>query len=180
MAISYPDLVADTDAALSWLNRLKTRLIAYLNSIPGGALQAGTVTQDKLAKGKSFFAVSFWIDSNLTTANVTNLVSFRLPDVDGASNTSIKYLGISVGFRTVATALGSGALAVVKQNGSTIQSLDIDSSEISAAGGTSQANVAAVACESNDEFDVDFTAGATGDVTGVTIVLYFSINHVGT
>lgn len=181
MALSYPDLVPDVTDAPSWLNTLKSRLLAYVNSFPGANIQAGTVAQTALAKGKAFFAKDYYVADNLTTANVSNLVGWKFGDIDGASGTSFKYLGASIAFRTVGTALGAGALIVLKKNGVAIHSIPVDSTVISAAGGSTELRIGTPeACASGDVFTVDFTAAASGNITGVSLSFDFSLNHVGT
>ena len=177
--------LASGDNLLNAINAALSELDAKIASFDGAQVEAGTVANAALAKGKAIFAVTLGTDRDIFKgtggggANVTGVWSFKLPNVDGASSSNWKYIGASIGFQEFTTIHPSGALIRVKKNGSTQH--DVDLSNVTAAAAPYQENVvAAVSSTSGDTWTVDYVAGATGDVQYATLVLYFSQQHVGT
>lgn len=182
--MSAPQL-ADGDNLIGGINAGFSELDARISSFDGGQIEAGSVVNAALAKGKALFTVTLCTDRDIFKgtggggANVAGVWSFKLPNVDGASSSNWKYLGASIGFQEFTTIHPSGALVRVKKNGSTQH--DVDLSNVTAAATPYQENpVSAVASTSADVWTVDYVAGATGDVQYATLVLYFSQQHVGT
>lgn len=181
MAVTIPTL-ANGDVLITGVNAISAAAQAGLNNLDGAALDAASVANSKLAKSKNVFAVSVYADSERwQVANVAGFYAFRLVNLDGVPNSTFKYLGASVAFRTIATVLGAGATFDVLNNAGAIHNVPIDSTKIAAVATPYQESlVTAVVCTSDDLISINFTAGGTGDVTGIQFVLFFSVEHVGT
>lgn len=191
MTVYIPQIVAG-EPKLSGINTRLALIEAALNNVDGSVLTAASVPSSALAKAKSFHSFTF-TDSEMNLIGTTDklgLICFILPNLDGAANSTWRYLGASVAFRTVNSAMGSGARIDVKraptsapQTTTTIHQVAVDSTKINVTHAPTQQNVAsAVSLSSGDIIRVDFSSPTdhVGDVTGVTVVLFFSAGHVGT
>lgn len=171
--------IIDGDNLLNAVNAAFAEVQGQLDSLEGGDLVAGSVTNTKLAKGKALHAVALCRETAITTANITYVFgSYKLPNVDGASSSTWRYLGSSVSFGVVGTILGAGAALVVNKNGSAIHSVPVDSTKVTAAGVAYQENLGtAASASSGDTISVSYTAPATGTVTFITMVHYWTLEH---
>lgn len=175
--------IAANDNLINSVNNALGELDAQGSNIDGANLQNGSVPVGKLALPKAIFAPALNRVASLTTSNVSNLFSFRLPPVDGASSSAWKYTGMSVSANTLTTVLPAGARIDVKKNGVTIHQIAVDSTQIITAGTPITPvpqPVSAVACATGDIISADFVAGASGDIANVDMVPFFTHNHVGT
>jgi hypothetical protein len=182
--MTAPQLVAN-DNLLNGINAALSELDARISNFDGAAIDAGSVANAALAKGKAFFTVGLCTDRDIFRGtgiggvSVSNVWSWRIPNVDGASSGNWRYLGLSIGFQEFTTIHPAGALIRVRRNGAIIH--DVTLSGVTAAGNPYQLNAAsAVACTSGDNITVDYVAAATGDVQYATCQLHFSQQHVGT
>jgi hypothetical protein len=175
--------IATGDNLVGAVNNALGELDAQITQADGANLEDGSVPNSKLALGKATFCPAFTRVASLTTSNVSNLFSFRLPPVDGASSGNWRYLGMSVSANVLTTPLPAGARIDVKKNGVAIHQIPVDGGEVVTAGvpvtPTPQPLVA-VACSSGDVISADFVAGASGDMSMVDMVPFFSQRHVGT
>lgn len=171
--------IIDGDNLLNAVNGAFAEVQGELDALDGANLIAGSVANSKLAKGKALFAVSLCRSTALSTANKSFAFgSYKLPNVDGASSSTWRYLGSSVSFGEVGTILGAGAALVVNKNGSPIQSVPVDSAVVTAAGVAYQVNlVTAASASSGDTISVSYTAPATGSVTEITMVHFWTLEH---
>lgn len=167
------------DNLLNAVNAAFAEVQGELDSFDGANLIDGSVDNDKLAKGKALHAVTLCRDTAIATTNITYVFgSYKLPNVDGASSSTWRYLGSSVSFGAVGTILGAGAALVVNKNGSSIHSVPVDSTTVTAAGVAYQVNlVTAASASSGDTISVSYTAPATGTVTFITMVHYWTLEH---
>lgn len=171
--------IIDGDNLLNAVNGAFAEVQGELDALDGANLILGSVTNNKLAKGKALHAVTLCRSTQLLVANIPFVFgSYKLPNVDGASSSTWRYLGSSVSFGTVATILGAGAALVVNKNGSAIHSVPVDSTKVTAVGVAYQENlVTAASASSADTISVSYTAPATGDVSQVTMVHYWTLEH---
>ncbi len=174
-----PQLVSG-DNALNGINAALSELSSEIANFDGSQIDEGSVANDALALGKSFYTVALCTDRAIGVAAIASaLWAFTLPNVDGASSSNWKYLGYSVSFQTFTTVMGAGAKFVVKKNGATMQ--DVDLTLVAAAGTPVQTTLGtAAACASGDVITVTYSNPASGSLQYCTLVLHFSQKHVGT
>lgn len=180
--VSLPLYVAN-ELELQALNSRLGMIETAFNALAGANLVAGTVSIDKLAKPKSVVAIACSSDRELTNANIPNLWPVTLPNLDGAHNDTWTYIGCSAGLEVVdAPPLGANArLDFRYQAGTAIHQIAIDGTVITASGKSVAAYPSApVTLDSDDKFVVDYYAPAAGTGHGPFLVLFFSVEHVGT
>lgn len=179
MSIDLPT-ASSGDNALTAHNALSNAAEAALNNLDGAALQASSVTVDKLAKPKALFSVSWRHTGDLVTGYASNdiLGIFTLPNVDGAANLTFKFTGACIGARTV-TKVANNSIAI-RKNAVTQVTLDLNSAAFTSAAPLRVVPVAAVATASADVWDMVWTEAAGASYVDPWITLWFSLEHVGT
>lgn len=164
------------DNVLADRNAMGALVEAAFNAIPGGNIDSASVPTSALQKPKAWFPMVFQLDDLSTASKIVAKV--KLPNIDGASSSTWVYTGYSVN----AGVLGGGVTST----------MDIRKNGVSMHGGapinfaTLVAGTPAITLlgspatlASADVVDLNFTYGVAA-VTDCTIVLFFTLNHVGT
>lgn len=172
MAITIPD-AASGDNILTDRNALADLIASALNTIDGAGITAATVPQSALAKGKSVLPFSFFIDGGGT---VLPAVEFALPNLDGASNSTYKFLGYSVCAQTLTT---PNETFDILKNGVSMLAAAVNFSTLVAGTPTVAMEATPDSLTSGDVVSLSF-AYTAGTISSVTFVLFFSVSHVGT
>jgi len=162
------------DNVLNDRNAMAALIMAAYNAIPGDNITAASVPTTALQKPKSFMPMTFQF-ADLSTASKV-YAKFTLPNVDGASNSTWAYTGFSCNSRVC----GVANTMDIRKNGTSMHGgAPINFNTLVA--GTPQVTLlgSPVTLTSAAVVDLNFTWTA-GAVTDTTIVLFFTLNHVGT
>lgn len=162
------------DNILSDRNALGALVETGLNNIDGANIQSATVVNGALAKGKSFFAVPFFFAGG--AASPGGPVEFALPNLDGGSNSSWKFLGYSVCAQTLTT---PNQTWDITKNGVSMLAAAVNFSTLVAGTPTVNLEASPDSLTSGDVVGLTFTYTA-GTISNITFILYFSVSHVGT
>lgn len=173
MAVTIPDAQSG-DNILSDRNAVGALVESSLNNIDGAAIQSATIANASLAKAKSFFPITFQFDS--VAGTIAPRAEFALPNLDGASNSSWKFLGYSVCAQTNTT---PNTTWDIKKNGSSMLAAAVNFSTLTAGVPTVNLEASPDSLTSGDVVGLEFTYTA-GTISNVTFVLFFSVSHVGT
>ena len=177
-ALTIP-AVANGDNEINSINANFDLVEAALNNLDGGNMNSGSVLNAALAKGKALFTVTLCHNgAAIGTTDIAGLWGFILPTVDGGSVT-FKYLRASVYAQAVGTAYGAGSKFEISKNGAA-SSHDIEIDTLVAGTPLQDAPAAPVSASSGDIITVNYDRVTSGDMTNITLVLYFSLAHVGT
>jgi hypothetical protein len=165
------------------LNSVHSIIQANINSFDGAGVQSATIANAALAKPKNMFQVSLCFGGDFVAAFASTDIawSFVLPNLDGASNSTFKYLGYSF-YCFSHTAAAASSLAIQK-NASTKQTIDLSVAQYTRAAGGPYVSMLGTAedTKSGDRWDIVVTDGGGALAVGSpTLVLYFSVEHVGT
>lgn len=178
--IAIPDATAG-DNVLNDRNAIGAVVEGALNSLDGANIQAATVPQTALAKGKAVFTQCFSLESNLnatTNASVVNGWAFILPNFDGAALTStITYLGASVVSGFINTS--SSSTLTVRSNTATMHTITLTTVNTNNTP-VAFAPAAAVNTSSGKIIDVLWTSAGSPQLANTSITLWFSMPHVAT
>lgn len=185
MAFSLTPFVAG-DNLLTKLNVAWAKIASYLNAIPGTAISSGTVPQTALAKGKAQQSWHFLAnkgEAGLAGANVANVDALTVLNVDGASNSSFRITGWSIHFGNATTVLAkiAGSQILVKQNGATVITIDLNSASLAVGTPLSSALGSPISVTSGQIISIDYVAGGGGAVYPCpNLKLDVTLNHVST
>lgn len=172
MAVTIPDAQSG-DNILSDRNAVGALVESSLNNIDGAAIQSATIANASLAKAKSLVPFSFFIDGG---AAVLPSVEFALPNLDGASNSTWKFLGYSVCAQTLTT---PNETFDIQKNGVSMLAAAVNFSTLVAGTPTVAMEASPDSLTSGDVVSLSF-AYTAGTISSVTFVLFFSVSHVGT
>jgi hypothetical protein len=167
------DVLVDVDAIQI------ASILAFLNSMDGANLQSGTVATGALSKPKSFGNVCMTRDSALT-ATEADIFGFRIPNIDGAANTTLKYLGCSVFVAGTITKVAGCVLTVKKNTVAIHSSISLNDATLAAGVAQTYAPGSPVSFASTDYFSVDYTEVGVANYEKMQFVFFYSVNHVGT
>jgi len=183
MAFSSIVLAVD-DILVDWAAAQKAKLDACLTSIPGTALQDGTVSLAKLALKRSWSPPdSFYEPDEIVAKYATGDVMwlYTFPNIDGAVKPAINYHGGCVACplrAAVAFTKQAGTQLVVRKNAVNQQVFDLNAAAFLQATPLVVLLGAAIAFQSGDIFDVIFTDGGGGAYTGIQFYPFWSIQLV--
>lgn len=173
--VSIPDAAAG-DVQLDALNERMALVEAALNDIDGADIEAASVPNSALAKPKHIVPITICFEALSGLSSGDDVAVIKLPPIDGEVNSTWKYLGASYGFR-VCTPAASNSL-VIKQGSDTEQTLDINDSGLT----TPSTSMLATPVDTSSDivWTVEYTKSGSPTYTGLTLVLFFSLEHVGT
>ena len=173
MAIDIPDLPVGAISRTALNNRF-AKIKAYLQSIPGAAIVAGSVTRDRLEQQRAIFTFDSRIEDLSDHANNDILDGFTLPQLDVANYLAWKFYSFSI-FARAASAAGSNYLRI-KNGVTTIK--DVDLSLLAAGGPQSGTAAAAATGATADNWTIVYVKSGAPTLTDVTLRLFFSAQHI--
>ena len=175
--LTIPD-AAVGDNVLNDRNAMGALVEAAFNAIPGANINAASVPTSALQKPKAWFPMTFQFADLSTASKIAAKV--KLPNIDGAGNGTWVYTGFSVNARVI----GGGCTSTmdIRKNGVSMHGgAPINFATLVA--GTPVVTLlgtpATLTSATPDIVDLNFTYGVAA-VTDCTIVLFFTLNHVGT
>lgn len=183
MAFSFADYVASNDVAVTWLNSLKTKVAAILNSFPGGNIVAGSITQAKLAKGKANQTWSFCQGKAIAATSLLVVDARTALNVDGASNSSFRITGYSFhsGITGAGPTKGAGNLLYVSIAGVRSVTIDLNAAGLAIGVPVAAALSPAVSFTSGQVITVEYVyGGVAGSYPTPRLDLDVTVNHVST
>lgn len=171
------------DAVLVDRNAMGSLISAAYNSIPGDNIVASSVPTSALQKPKALFPYRLLQYVGDVKTNLTGHGGLKqvLPYVDGASNSTWRFLHATC---TAGTVVGAtGTLDILKNGVSMFAAPPFNFATMSSGTPVVAAPLAPVSFISwngtNDHFYYTFSA-LTGTITDIDVTLWFSLNHVGT
>lgn len=172
----------EDDNELDKYNELAAASESAMNNADGASLEDASVTNAKLAKPKFILPITLTYAALSTRATGDIIGGFEIPSLDGAVNSTVRYLGCSIMGRVVTPAAGcrldvyEGA---VQKQQCDINDATLTSPKIFGFGDATLANP--VDTQSGREWTVRYVIPAGAPTyTDFTIVLFFSCELVGT
>lgn len=190
---SYPNITS-LDALNTWLNGLVAKTATIFNAFPGAAINASSVTVDKLAKQKARATWSFKSNTIWVGNNNPNLFSRTILNSDGAAaNYNIVGWSVSVNHNDPSTATPT---TLTKQAGVTLTwhkapagvvgaaflTMDISSSSSLAYNVPVSSDIsgAPLAISAGDVIVCKYNAAASASYPGLEVHLDYTLQHAGT
>jgi hypothetical protein len=172
--LTIPDAVVG-DNILNDRNAVGALIEAAYNGLAGENLNAASVPTSALAKPKSFMMLPFHFPDLSTASKI--YAKFKLPNVDGASNSTWVYTGYSVNARLLT---GITATMDIRKNAVSMHGgPPINFAALVAGTSAVTLLVTPATLVSGDVVDLNF-AWTAGSATDSDIVLFFTLTHVGT
>ncbi len=170
-ALNIPDVAAG-DNVVNSANSTNALVEAVINNLDGNNIIQGTVPIEALSKRRSFYAHTASIATLAAGSKIWS--GWQIPLVDGAANTTFKFLGASAFARTIA---GAGADKIdIYKNTTPIAS--VNASALTAGTPLLFSPASPEPTQTTDEWFIKWTyAGYT--LTDVTVVLFYSLELVG-
>lgn len=177
MSAAFPDPTT-SDIIKTWLTGFKGHIIGILNSFNGANIRAGTVPRTALQSQYAMMVLPLPYQGNLAAgaASIANVFgTIRIPNFNAVPGTFV-LVSYSIGHRTGTPQTGNSLL--VKQNGSTIATLDIGTL---VAGTGTKGDFANLSLASDDELEIDYTYNNPGTppvYTDLVLVLWLKQYHL--
>lgn len=170
--LSIPD-AANGDNVLNDQNAMRALVEASYNNLDGANIMASTVATTSLAKPKAWIPFVFRYDAIAATVVRDK---FTLPNIDGASSSTWRFLGYSINSRVLTTPVGT---LDIRKDGVSMLAAVANFATLVAGTPTVALEVTPDSLTSANVVDVNI-AYTSGTITDTTLIMFFSLNHVGT